>query len=373
MVFAPSGYGTTPQTGQELAGLLQTNCLNVTHRFFPDARPEEMDWEHLTIWQSATDHHRIVSLLKEIYPEEWVSTGVSKGGETVLFHRRFYPDDVDATVAYVAPLLFSDEDPRFMPYLDATGTQEDRDAITGFQRLLLERKADLLDEFETWFVARDLPFSLAPAPSFESAVVSYRWGFWQRNTYHRSQIPGAEASEFEMVEHLADVVRLHFRSDANRDYFKAYVYQARTEIGLPLLTVDELDDLLTEEPIDTWDYYGFPRSLQFVYQPESVPDVVQWLQTSGDEIIYIYGEVDPWTGGAVSLTGQADALKVIQAGEDHGVKIMDLDVRDQVLATLGNWLGREITVVTEGPMLKIPPAAALHGTPYAISLDPVGR
>ena len=57
MVFAPSGYGTTPQSGQELAGILQTSCLNVTHRFFPEARPEPLDWQYLTLRQAADDHH----------------------------------------------------------------------------------------------------------------------------------------------------------------------------------------------------------------------------------------------------------------------------------------------------------------------------
>ena len=151
MVFAPSGYGTSPQSGQELAGILQTNNLSVTHRYFPDARPPEMDWEYLDIWQAAEDHHLIVTLLKRIYEGQWISTGASKGGETVLFHRRFHPLDVDATVAYVAPLLFSTEDPRFMPYLRTRGSPETREAITTFQRRLLERKEELLDEFERWF------------------------------------------------------------------------------------------------------------------------------------------------------------------------------------------------------------------------------
>ncbi len=62
MVFAPSGYGTTPESGQELAEILQGNCLSVTHRFFPDARPQAVDWGHLTIRQAALDHHRVVQL-----------------------------------------------------------------------------------------------------------------------------------------------------------------------------------------------------------------------------------------------------------------------------------------------------------------------
>ncbi|MGW8265532.1 MAG: S28 family serine protease, partial [Longimicrobiales bacterium] len=138
MVFAPSGYGTTPQSGQELAEILQANCLSVTHRYFPEARPGNPDWRYLDIWQAAQDHHRIVTLFKEIYDGKWVSTGASKGGKTAVFHRRFFPDDVDATVAYVAPFLLSPEDARFEPYLRTRGTPEEREAIYAFQRMLLE-------------------------------------------------------------------------------------------------------------------------------------------------------------------------------------------------------------------------------------------
>jgi hypothetical protein len=372
MVFAPSGYGTTPQSAQELAFVLQTNCLNVTHRYFPDARPSSLDWQYLNIWQAAEDHHHIVTLLKNVYSGQWVSTGASKGGETVLFHRRFHPDDVDATVAYVAPLLFSVEDPRFMPYLKTRGTPEDRAAITAYQRSLLERKADLLDDFETWFHVNGMDFSLPAAPSFESAVISYEWNFWQRNIFDRSEIPGVGSTDQEMVEHLATVVRLQFRSDLNRDYFRAYIYQALTEIGLPLVEFEGIEDLVTEEPLEVWQSYDFPQDLQFEYVPGSVLDVLEWLQNHGDRIIYIYGELDPWTAGAVELTGAADALKVVQPGADHGVRIFDLDQQALVLSTLGAWLGREIHPPSEAPLLTVPPEAALYGTLEAITLDPGG-
>ncbi|MFC1661760.1 S28 family serine protease [Gemmatimonadota bacterium] len=343
MVFAPSGYGTSPSSGQELASILQTNCLSVTHRFFPDARPRSMDWRFLSIWQAAADHHRIVTLLKMIYGGKWISTGASKGGETVLFHRRFYPKDVDATVAYVAPLLFSDDDPRFLPYLRSRGTLEEREAIFAFQKRLIERKQELLPHFEDWFSVNGLTLSIPTAPTFESAVVSYEWGYWQRHLFDPSQIPGPLASAEELVNHLAEVVRLNFRSDEYRDYFSAYVYQARTEIGLPRFTADHLASLLTEEPVDVRVAYSFPPELSFDYHPEIIQDILQWVQSRGDEIILIYGSVDPWTAGAVELTGQTDAVRIVQEGADHQVRIAGLDLRDVVLDKLGSWLGMDLT------------------------------
>ncbi len=354
MVFAPSGYGASPQSWEELAWILQGNCLSVTHRYFPGSRPADMDWQYLDLWQSAEDHHHIVTLLKQIYGGAWVSTGASKGGETVLFHRRFHPDDVDATVAYSAPLLFSTDDPRLMPYLRSVETDAERTAIHAFQRALLERKDQLLDDFGAWFPQHGYSYSLPLAPEFESAVAAYEWEFFQRHVFDVSDIPAADAPDQEMVNHLAEVVRLHFDSDAGRDYFSAYVYQAFTELGYPYIDVDHLADLLVEDPLDVREVYGFPSNLPLEYGPEAVSDVASWIQTQGDGIILLYGALDPWAGGAVELTDGTDALEVVQPGADHGVQIVDLDRRDEVLAKLSEWLGMQVTIPAGAPARVAP-------------------
>ena len=41
---------------------------------------------------------------------------------TSVYHRRFYPDDVDATVAYVAPISFGAPDDRYIDFLANVGT-----------------------------------------------------------------------------------------------------------------------------------------------------------------------------------------------------------------------------------------------------------
>jgi hypothetical protein len=370
LVFALSGYGSSPQSGSELAFILQTNNLSVVHRYFPDARPAVMDWRYLDIRQAAADHHRIVTLLKPIYGGRWVSTGASKGGETVLFHRRFYPQDVDVTVAYVAPLLFSDSDPRFMPWLRSLGTPAEREAIRSFQRRLLERKAELLDDLRSWFTSRGYTVSIPLAPLFEGAVQGYEWEYWQRHAYTPAQIPGPGATDAEMVGHLAEAVRLHFESDVWRDYFSAYVYQAKTEIGLPWFDPSPLADLLNEEETDVRTVYGFPPTLQFVYRPEVIPDVLQWIRSEGQRILLIYGGLDPWTAGAIELTGATDALRVIQPGADHGVQIANLDERAAVLAKLSQWLGVPVTMPVAAPIQAAPPAEAPVRVGDVVSLRP---
>ena len=104
MVLYSTGYFINPTSGRtELTRLINANQLLVEHRYFEPSRPQPTDWKLLTIEQAARNHHRIVSALKPLYGAKWLSSGGSKGGMTSIFHRRFFPDDVDGTVAYVSP------------------------------------------------------------------------------------------------------------------------------------------------------------------------------------------------------------------------------------------------------------------------------
>src|SRR4029453_18614710 len=99
--------------GVRLRNPPQANQPPPGHRYFEPSRPDQTDWSFDSIRQSATDEHRIIEQLKSIYTARWLTTGHSKGGMTAVYHRRFFPDDVDATVAYVAPISFSRADDRY--------------------------------------------------------------------------------------------------------------------------------------------------------------------------------------------------------------------------------------------------------------------
>jgi len=371
MIFGAYGYGATEESGEELASLMQANGLYVTHRYFPGSRPQPAEWRWLDIRQAAADHHRIVTLLKGIYPGIWVSAGASKSGMTALFHRRFWPGDVAATVAYVAPLSFEPEDPRYTLWLAARGTPEGRALIHAFQRRLLENETALLPHFQAWFARNGLALSLPPGPFFESAVGSYEWCFWQRHIFDYDDIPGPEAPFDAWIDHLATTVRLRSVSDVWRDYFKAYAYQQHTQLGGPAVDVSHIQDLLRQQPLDPRVEYDFPPSLPMTWDGgTAMTDVIQWLQTQGERIVLLYGGVDPWTGGAIDVEANPNILKVIQPGADHQVRILDLDAssRTLVMTTLESWLGVTIGAArTRG--IPTPPAgpdlAPMMGLPLA--------
>ncbi len=347
MVFAPNGYSVGPTTGQELAGILRTNCLSVTHRYFDGAEPESMDWQFLTIRQSAADHHRIVELFKEIYTGVWVSTGASKGGKTALIHKRFYPTDVEAVVSYVAPIMFGTADPRFIDYLASVGDAECRDRVHQFQRRLLVERDSLVPRFSQWFVDNGLQLTRDPDEAYESAVRSYDWNFWQYRSDECESIPGPDVSFDEMLAHFDHVRRFSRIADEGREYYRPYGYQALTETGYPARSYEQISDLLLYEPANTTVEYFESIGVDLIFRPEAMIDINHWLQVWGDNVVYIYGADDPWTAGAVELIGRTNALKVTQPRADHGVTIADLDQEQLVHATLQEWLGLDVPALVQ--------------------------
>ncbi len=345
MVFAPGGYDVSEGLTQEMATLLGTNCLRVGHRYYSNSVPDPLDWQHLTIEQAAADHHRIVEIFKEIYTGIWLSAGASKSGATALFHRRFYPDDVLATVAYVSPFMLDTADSRFADFLETLGTEECRADIHRFQRTVLEHADSLIPRFSAWHTENGHVHPADTVGAFEEAVRSYDWIFWQYYEDDCEKIPGPETTYDGMVVHLHDIVNFLRVSDGLARALRPYDYQMFTQIGQPERRFDHIADLLTQELGSVAGGYFDSLGVDLVYRPETILDIYDWLQTEGDNIVYIYGANDPWTGGAIELTGQADALKVVQAGGNHSVKIDDLDDRQSVIDTLEQWLGVAIADV----------------------------
>src|SRR5207248_2569176 len=104
-VMYTSGYNVnTNPNRSEPTQIVDGNQLSMEYRYFLPSRPQPENWaKQLTIWQAAADEHRAVQAFKAIYPGKWLATGGSKGGMTATYFRRFFPDDVDATIPYVAP------------------------------------------------------------------------------------------------------------------------------------------------------------------------------------------------------------------------------------------------------------------------------
>jgi len=356
MVFYTTGYSVNRNYESEPAAILQANQILLEHRYFSGAVPNPMDWEYLTIWQAASDQHHIRDLLGDIYQGKWVSGGASKGGMTALFYRRYFPQDVTATVAYVAPMMYQTEDPRFIPFLlEQVGSVECRQKIIDFQRLALERKTDLMPLFRAYGRTHGYVYTIIDEESaFEHMVLEYMFAFWQYGQESDcASIPGPGASDQAVFDHLAAVNPPDIYSDADFRNYQPVFYQAYTEFGYCPYVYAHLQDLL--QSLTQPSYRAFaPLGVEMAFRPQVMQDMIPWLENQGERILYVYGEIDPWSAAALNPRPGLDALRIVQPGANHSLRIVHLDQMELAIQTLERWLDVDITAPS--PAVSAKPA-----------------
>jgi len=348
-VLETSGYGVFRNRIRESAAILSANQLYVGHRFMGTSRLDPEPWEYLNLDQSAADHHRIVELFKQIYTGTWVNSGASRGGQAALAHRRYYPDDVAVTIAMVAPICFGSEDPRFDVFLAETiADAACRQKIIDFQRRCLEEREALIPYLQQYTDEDPYTYTIDLAEALEYAVLEYPFAFWQAGSGDCADVPDEQSSIQEMYEALMSESGIGVFSEELSYYYSPVFYLAYTEIGYYRLVTDNVEDLLTE--VENPSYSNFaPPGVELVYHPEVMEDIASWLQTDGDSIIYIYGANDPWSAAAIEMTGQANALKIMEPGANHSIQIYQLSEAALVYATLEDWLGITIDYLPRLP------------------------
>jgi hypothetical protein len=340
-VLSTSGYGLTT-SGGEPASLFDTNVVGVEHRFFQSSRPSgTTPWEYLTIKQSAFDFHRIWAALKWIYPKAWINTGGSKGGETSVFYRRFFPCDIEGTAAYVAPIVYGWEDPRFVTFINEVGGDAYADCRKRFADLqiaALEQREDILGRMDeskfTWFGGAD-----SPAKAMEHALLESPHLFWQGGGASRcDSLPDPDSSIDTIYNWASEYIDQW--TDGSIDYFFPYYYAVGVELGLPDVVDDHILSLLKFR--DSYNPQEYMHDGITVTLDESAMKEVQtWVATEGEHLLFVYGEYDPWTAGEYELGDAKDSFKYIAKGGAHGSRISSLAAADREAATqtLERWLG----------------------------------
>ncbi len=346
MILTSTGYHNYyGDYTNELTDLVSANQLVVEHRYFASSRPDPADWSYLTIEQAAGDHHAIVEALRPLYGAAWISTGGSKGGMTSVYHRRFWPDDVAGTVPYVAPISFGAPDYAYDAFVDNLGTPACRTALQELQIELLDNRRAMLEASAGAQADADghSYTRVALAPAVESSVASLYWAFWQYyGALWCGSIPAPTAGDQELWEFLDFIAPVSDSSDDSLDTFDAYYFQADVELGYPGTMDTWLDGHLA---FGADDYTGFtPVGVtEPPFRPEAMQDIDAWVQAEGAQLLFVYGEWDPWTGGAFELGGATDSALLTVARGTHGAGISDLAPADQeiALAKLEAWTGVE--------------------------------
>ena len=340
------GYNRDRNRVYELSNLLDANQIDIEHRFYGESIPEKMDYSYLTLEQATADHHRINQLFRKLYNGKWVSTGISKGGQTTIFYRYFFPDDVDASVPYVAPLNLEFEEKRIYHFLDTIGSDQCREAIKNVQVRLLKNRDKVMPLLKWYSKGAELEYSyLTLDEAFEYAILEYPFSFWQWG--HKCEdIPGKQSSLDETLEHFLAVSGIDFFSDFSMLYFGSHYYQAASQMGYYGYETEDFKGLLKALPMQPHPHAAFtPEKMQVTYDGALPKKVSEWLKTNGNKFIYIYGANDTWTATAVPPSDKVDAHWFFMKGKDHGqarIKNMNKSEEAQLIEALESWLSIKI-------------------------------
>ena len=361
MVLQTSGYMIYRIAETAIAKMFKTNQLQVEHRFFANSVPEGTDWTLLDIKQSADDFHRITVDFKKIYTKRWVNTGASKGGMTSSYHRFFYPDDLDGTVADVAPLSFSRTDQRYNTFIRNVGGdtyKKCRADLAHFQKHMLKHRKKYMYRFTGEYTHLD-----GKQMAYEHAVLEHPFYFWQ---YGNPESPnsGCKAipdhhDDDAMFGFLQTHARLSNFTDRTIQRFMPYFYQAATQLGGPDNVTDHLEPYrLFEFGLELYT----PKGVELPYDNSMMRAVSNWVKTDAENMIFIYGTYDPWTAAEYDIGKNDKVAKFYVPGGNHGVNFTDLhgENRKWAIWEIAEWLQKDPVVIeTQGHIFESP-AKTLH-------------
>lgn len=327
----------------ELAGLLKCNQIMVEHRYFGESVPDPFDWKYLSIEQAARDHHRIIELFKKFYSGKWISTGISKGGSCVIFHRYFFPDDVDVSVPYVGPLNYSVDDNRVYEWIKSVSTPECRMRVQNFQKLCFMKKDELYPVFLKNAEKKKLTYNIVGyEKAYEYSILEFSFAYWQWSDGDCSKIPDENSSLDDIWEELANFGGVTYFDDASISGIYPFFYQCYTEFGYYAYDITPFKEYI--KYADGQTPFFIPKDSNPVYNPKLLKSINIWASNESKNFIYIYGGNDPWTSTGVCLTGKTNSIKMVLPNGSHGSRIRGFSKNDKeiIYSRLENWLNIKI-------------------------------
>ena len=337
------GYGIGPERAGELADHYKANQLTIEHRYFNDSRPEEIDWNTLTIENSAKDQKIIIDAIKNTLFKEakFISTGISKGCQTTMAHRRFFPDNVDASVCYVGPLNYKREDPRVYEFLNTVSTKEDREKVKAFQELCFQNRAALLEMMKKAAEDKGMTWEFGIDKALDYTILEYSFAFWQWGI-PVEVIPRGNLSPEEIYKHLIDVVGYGFFEEKAVTDLQPYFWAALTEQGIYGYETAPFKKYLNTEEIYKFDW-AFPDGIAKEFNPKPMRDIKNFLDTSAKKMLFIYGEYDAWSATAVELSDEASTREVYKFVRPKGnhrdrIRSFDKESQNRIYGIIDGWL-----------------------------------
>lgn len=341
------GYAERASYINELSPMFNSNQICMDHRYFGESWPEPLNWEYLTVRNAAADHHNVVELMKKYYDGIWINTGISKGGQTVVYHRWLYPNDVDVSIPYVCPLNFGVEDGRHEPFIaNIPGTSEQREQIENFQIEILKNRNTILPKLKKYCHKHNYTFRISMNAVLDYCVLEYPFALWQWGRMI-NEVPTDTEDVDKLFRHLMKVSGPSYFAIEGQEGIKSFFIQAAKELGYYGYDTKPLKKYLTIRSAKGYMNRIFiPENVDIKYQKRTAKAVKRFIHTTDSKILFIYGGWDPWSASGFEVSNKDNLLKIVKPSGSHSTRINNLpeNQKQKVKKTLEKWLSIPVNI-----------------------------
>ncbi len=361
IVMESAAYGITQKYQDtnyktELTELLNSNQLIVEHRYFGTSIPDSTTFKYLTYKQVSDDFHHIRQKLNSIFPSKWIATGWSKGGDEVFAYKFYYPNDVDATVAYGISLTMEKEDKRFEEFMAEKRKTADGEKLYKDQIYLLKNKERLMPAFidyvqdikkyiEADFIEYDWE------TMYEYGVLGLQNFFWQRYGDYEKFEKDIQLNYEALLEtsYEPKILKDNYNNKDQLIYvldaiyskkMKAHYYQAFSQGGYYGYDEKPFGKYLKQKeyPLDVF------AGEQTVFDNTFRLEQKKFAETDMQKVMFILADTDPWSIICpIPMPLGKDNVKLILKDSNHSVKLQDFDekTQNQAIQKLKAWIGEK--------------------------------
>ena len=337
IVMETEGYAVNKITKPEF--IKDCNEISVEHRYFGKSLPDSLDWTYLTVKQAAYDCHHIHELFAAVLTGKWLTSGISKGGQMAVAYKMFFPNDADATIAYVTPIKKSLNDIRIVSAMDSLAKTESGKRVFAFQKNALKNKAELLKAFDSYVQNNNYRFGkMKNETVLEYMLLEYPFAFFQ-NCSDTNQIPLAKGSPSEVLQEVTTVVPVWFFTESFKAKLQPSFYMFYHELGYYEYNIAGLKQWLSAKSYPNNIFA--PQNAAITFDPTYLNSLQEFITKPGTQkLIFIYGEFDPYTAAQAPIDNNNNCLKLIVKNGCHKSRVADLSPEQQrlVFDHLSGWL-----------------------------------
>ena len=342
-----------PSYKTEPTELLAANQIIVEHRYFGKSIPDSTTFKYLTYKQVSDDFHHIRQILTGIFPSRWIATGHSKGGDAVLAYKFYYPNDVEAIVAYGISLTLEAEDKRFEKFI--ADKRQTADGAKLYEDLiyLLKNKKRLIPEFLDFINNKELfaneDFSKYDAEIlYDYSVLELGIEFWQSYGNYEKFKTGTTLN-YEALQEFGFKPKILPASFQDKLIFTfippikrltAHYYQAFSEGGYYGYYENPFRKYLKNK-----DYpLSFFSGQKIVFDNTFRMAQKKWAETEMEHLMLIIADSDPWgIVCPIPFPPDKDNLRLVLKNSNHSVKLKDFEkeIRDNAVQKLKSWIQKK--------------------------------